>query len=69
MHATIALTGLFVVLVLCSEATGRQWGRRAFKPLASIGFVLCALLAGLKGGELLPRRMESYRRIVGSLET
>ena len=29
----------------------------------------CALLAGLKGGELLPRRMESYRRIVGSLET
>lgn len=46
MHATIALTGLFVVLVLCSEATGRQWGRRVFKPLASIGFVLCALLAG-----------------------
>lgn len=46
MLAPIALTGLSVILVLWSEGTGRQWGRRLFKPLASVGFVLCALVAG-----------------------
>jgi uncharacterized membrane protein YhhN len=41
-----ALTGLFVLLLLWTERTGWQWGRRLFKPLASVGFVICALVAG-----------------------
>ena len=46
MLAPIAFTGFSVILVLWSEGTDRQWGRRLFKPLASVGFVLCALVAG-----------------------
>jgi uncharacterized membrane protein YhhN len=46
MIVAAALTGLLVLLVLWSERAGWRWGRRLFKPLASVGFVICAMVAG-----------------------
>jgi uncharacterized membrane protein YhhN len=49
MLGLATLVGLCVLVVLWSERNNRPWGRRLFKPLASVGFVAFALVAGAAG--------------------
>jgi uncharacterized membrane protein YhhN len=49
LTAAIALTGLFVVALLGAERFGAQRGVWIAKPLASLGFIAVACLAGAPG--------------------